>query len=70
VWRSDFRVFHRPVEATEHAALRYAQDGETFGAICEDAAARTGLDSAAATLLRIVRRWLADGLLAAPSPVA
>lgn len=70
VWRSDFRVFHRPVEATEHAALRRAQDGETFGAICEDAAARTGLDSAAATLLLIVRRWLADGLLAAPSPVA
>ncbi len=66
VWRSDLRVFHRPVEGAEYAALRGVRDGETFGTICDQAAARGGADVAAATLLRIVGRWLTDGLLMAP----
>jgi hypothetical protein len=72
VWRSDLRVFHRPVEPTEYGALLRARDGATFGAICEDAAARGSADDAATTLFRIVGRWLADGLLMArlaPAPV-
>jgi hypothetical protein len=68
VWRKDLRVFHRPIDGAEQAALLGVQDGKTFGAICEHAAARRHLDSphsAAAILLGIVMRWLADGLLAA-----
>jgi hypothetical protein len=66
VWRSDLRVFHRQVEAAEYAALLRVRDGATFGAICEDAAARGGDDAAAAQLFRIVEHWLADGLVMAP----
>ena len=67
VWRSDFRVFHRPLEPLEHAALRRVQDGETFGAICEDATAHGDLEVIAPALLQLVGRWLADGLLLAPT---
>jgi hypothetical protein len=66
VWRSDLRVFHRPVEAAEYAALQRVRGGATFGAICEDAAARGGDDAAATTLFRIVEHWLADGLVMGP----
>ena len=67
VWRSDFRVFHRPLEPIEHAALRGVRDGETFGAICAGAAAHGDLQAVASTLLELIGRWLADGLLLAPA---
>ena len=67
VWRSYFRVFHRPLEPLEYAALRRVQDGETFGAICDDATAHGDLEAIAPALLQLVGRWLADGLLLAPA---
>lgn len=64
VWRSDFRVFHRPMSAWERAAVVCVRDGGTFGAVCESVAQMLPADDAVSTVLGGLRRWVSDGLLA------
>ena len=67
LWRETFDVHWRRLDADEAEALRALRTGASFGALCERLSRHHGEAGAlrAATLLK---RWLADGLLAAPDP--
>jgi hypothetical protein len=58
VWREGVSVVHRPVEASEHAALAAAAAGVSFGALCE-------LVSDPRRAAELLLRWLRDALLVA-----
>jgi hypothetical protein len=61
VWRQNLRVFHRPIDAAERAALSAIRGVATFGRVCEDIAAATGEGAERAAAL--LHEWLADELL-------
>ncbi len=65
VWRRGFRVLHRTVEPTERVALDQLRAEAPFGTLCERLAEAVGQDAAPIETLGIVRRWLAEELLAA-----
>jgi hypothetical protein len=65
VWRQDDQVFQTPVDASERAALRLAQDGGDFAAMCDALAAVVPADEVATTAGAVLLRWIADGLLCA-----
>lgn len=70
LWRDGSGDVHwRQLEADEAGALHAASRGANFGDLCERLTALHGDDGAlrAASLLK---RWLADGLLAAATPVS
>ena len=70
LWRdADGDVHWRQLEADEADALHLVDAATTFGELCERLSALHGEDGAlrAASLLK---RWLADGLLAADSPLS
>lgn len=69
LWRdADGDVHWRVPDADEADALRCVRDGTDFGGVCERRSLHHGGDGAlrAASLLK---RWLADGLLAASDPI-
>jgi hypothetical protein len=64
VWRKQLEVFHRAIEPAAAAALRVAQAGGTFEAICDAAlGVDPGLDPGA--IVGWLGRWLDDRLFAA-----
>jgi len=63
VWRQDLRVFHRVVEPIELAAIRGVEAGCDFAAVCEAAASLAGEAEAAASVVAILHRWFADGMI-------
>lgn len=64
VWRKDLEVFHRALEPAAAAALRAAQAGGSFEAMCDAAlAVDPALDPGA--LVGWLGRWLDDGLFTA-----
>ena len=65
VWRDELRVFHRVIGAAELAALRAAERGEPFAAICESAATIVGEAQATSEVLTILQRWVADRMIVA-----
>ncbi len=65
VWRQDLRVFHRPVDVTESAALDALTSGATFAETCESIAAVAGDAPPADRAVALLHNWLADGLLTA-----
>jgi hypothetical protein len=65
VWRRGFRVLHRTVSPIERVALDQVRAGAPFGALCERLAEAVGQDAAPIETLGLVRRWLAEELLAA-----
>lgn len=68
LWRSvDGGVQWRRLEADEAAALDAIAAGEPFARLCERMTACHG-DGGALRAASLLKRWLADGLLAAPSP--
>ena len=62
VWRQDLRVFHRPIDAAEAAALAAIAAEAAFADVCEriNEVDPTADAERAAQLLST---WLADGLL-------
>jgi len=66
VWRKSLQPRWRSVEALEAGLLQAIASGQDFSALCALAAAAVDDEMAAATVVQYVRRWLADGLLAAP----
>ncbi len=64
VWRRNLRVYHRRIQPLERDCLRLLLAGESFDAWCEHAAAAVGEDAAAESVVAILQRWLADGVLA------
>lgn len=67
LWRSGFEVHWRCLDADEAEALGAAQAGVAFGALCERLARHHG-EAGAARAAALLKRWLADGLLASPDP--
>lgn len=68
VWRSvDGGVQWRRLDADEAAALDAVAAGEPFARLCERMTAFHG-DGGALRAASLLKRWLADGLLAAPFP--
>lgn len=65
VWRQDGTVFHRRMDDVEAAALAWMRDGVTFADLCGWLDERTAGDDVASDALRLLRRWLDDGLLIA-----
>jgi hypothetical protein len=63
IWREDLRVFHRTIDSLELTALRAAERGERFAAMCDAAAGLVGEERAASELVVILHRWLADRLI-------
>jgi len=63
VWREELRVFHRPIEPVELAAVRSVERGENFQATCEAAAAIVGAERAGPEVLAILERWIGDQLI-------
>jgi hypothetical protein len=66
LWRRDLVVRWRSLAPDEAAALDAVRTGTTFGDVCEILCAHVEPDAAAMHAASLLKRWLADGLLAAP----
>ena len=65
LWRGDLDVHWRTPDADEADALRALNGGKTFAELCERLATHHG-EAGALRAVALLKRWLADGLLAAP----
>jgi hypothetical protein len=63
VWREGTVVYHRLVDAAEHAPLQLAAAGTAFGVVCESLLATHGEEAAVAQAYAWMSTWLADGLV-------
>jgi len=65
VWRQDFRVFHRPIEADEHAGICALATGAPFAEVCERVAPQASNDAEGAQrAFGLLSAWINDGVLA------
>lgn len=65
VWRREMRVVHKMIPAFEYRALEAVAEGLPFAEICERLAeADADPQQVAASLVAVVREWLAEGVLA------
>ncbi len=64
VWRQALETRWRALEPLEAALLRAAAQAQSFEKICALAAGHVGDETAAATVVQLLQRWLGDGLLA------
>lgn len=74
IWRQNFTVYHRRIDAAERAALRVAGGGGCFAEICEQVALEADEVGGAERAVALLRRWLDDDLLCgasldAPTPL-
>jgi hypothetical protein len=63
VWRQDFRVYHRPIRAAEHAALTAMAAGAPFSEVCEQITQIVGEAEGAEYTSMLLRQWLSDSML-------
>jgi hypothetical protein len=64
VWRQNSKVNYRVLQREERAGLELAGQGATFESICEAVGAATNSDEdLAASINRMLTRWLSEGLL-------
>ena len=70
VWRQDLRVFHRPIDAAESAALNALRAGAEFSGVCERVVAYYGEGEGAERAASLLGTWLGDGLITGHSPLA
>jgi len=63
VWREGLVVFHRRLEPVELAALQAVARGERFSDVCQAAATIVGDADAATEVVRVLRRWIGDGMI-------
>ena len=65
LWRSaDLKVHWRPLDADEAAAIDDARAGASFGEVCERLCEWVEAEQAALHAASLLKRWLADGLIA------
>ncbi len=65
LWRSGLEVRWRSLAADEAAALDAVAAGETFAQVCERLSARIAADQLPLHAAGLLKRWVADGLVAA-----
>ena len=63
VWRQEWRVFHRQMDAAEAVALRAVLEGAAFAEVCEHIAAFDSDVASAERAVALLSQWLGDGLL-------
>jgi hypothetical protein len=63
VWRIDYDLKFRAIDANEAAALDAARTGATFGDICELLASRMDSDRAVMAAAQSLRGWLEWGII-------
>lgn len=63
VWRIEYDLKFRAIDANEAAALDAARTGATFGDICELLAGRMAPDQAVMAAAQILRGWLEWGII-------
>ncbi len=68
LWRQDFRVHWRRLDADEAALLAMAGDGATFAELCARLASSLPESGAALRAIGLLKRWIADGLAIAATP--
>jgi hypothetical protein len=66
VWRCGLEVFHRTTSTAEAGALAALVRGASFQDVCAAAVAGGHTQTDAGPMVDWLRRWLADGLVAAP----
>ncbi|MBS0215355.1 MAG: putative DNA-binding domain-containing protein [Proteobacteria bacterium] len=69
LWRDDFRVHWRLLDADEAALLGMAVDGATFAELCARLALSLPDSEAALRAIGLLKRWITDGLVIAATPV-
>lgn len=65
VWRSDFVVFHRPLDEAERALLPLLRRGAEFADVCAALGEGRTLPDAAELAFELLSRWCDEGLLRA-----
>jgi hypothetical protein len=65
VWRTGWKVVHRPADAGEAAALGALFGGASFAGVCEAVARKAGELDVAARVVRMLLRWIDEDLLRA-----
>ncbi|PNS09695.1 DNA-binding domain-containing protein [Solilutibacter silvestris] len=65
LWRHDFRVHWRRLDDDEAALLALANDGATFAELCARLATSLPEADAALRAIGLIKRWIADDLIAA-----
>jgi hypothetical protein len=70
LWRQDFRVHWRRLDADEATVLDMAGEGTTFAELCDRLAAFLPESEAALRAIGLLKRWITDALViaAVPSP--
>jgi hypothetical protein len=68
VWREGFDVLYRKLESLELEVLRAVARGELFGEICEAAGRIAGDDRVVVEIVKVIRRWLDDGMIIGVRP--
>jgi hypothetical protein len=63
VWRKQLEVFHRVLDADEHAALSLIARGCPVAELGEALAARVGVEAAVRSLGDLLQRWIDDEIL-------
>jgi len=63
VWRQDLRVFHRPIDVAEAAALDAVLRGDTFAVVCGRVGELIGQSTGAERVVQLLDTWFADGLV-------
>jgi hypothetical protein len=63
VWRQDLRVFHRPIDAAETAALEAVATDATFATVCAAVGELIGESAGAERVVQLLDTWFADGLI-------
>ena len=66
IWRQGVSVFHRAIDAAEHAALQSVAGGTTLGAVCEALSRERSADDATAQAFAWLSTWATDELLISP----
>ncbi|MEX2206440.1 MAG: DNA-binding domain-containing protein [Myxococcota bacterium] len=61
-------VLQRTLSLTEAHALERVRGGQAFGTVCAGVLEQTGDEDAAGSVIALLERWLAEGLLAALEP--
>jgi hypothetical protein len=64
VWRQNNQVYYRELGSPEHAALGAVIEGAEFATVCEAFASRFDGEDTAAAINEMLKRWVAEELLA------
>ena len=67
VWRKDCRCYYREIAGIELVAIQALTGGASLAALCERVAAAAPAEDSTAVILELLERWIADGILTAPS---